>query len=867
MKNHFEFVIPKVTKVVEKDPESIFMELQIPSIKGLWSQQADILRAYYSEFRSKSDVAIELPTGTGKTLIGLLIAEYRRRCNQDRVLYLCPTKQLANQVYLKAKEYGLPVSLLIGPQNSYSENDYGNYMSNKSIGITTYSAIFNTNPYKMNDANTILLDDAHSAENYISSLWTLEIKRQDNKEFFESIIELFKNDISEYNYMKIMSGDNSGYKSLYDLVPYPKYLDKLPQLIELIEANIDNCGDAKYSWSKINENLEACQMFFSYGEINIRPLIPPTKTHSAFNNAKQRIYMSATLGEGGELERISGIKKINKIPVPKGWDKYSNGRRLILFPNRVFDQNESLQLAINAIRKQGRALVLCPDNRTSEFFIKTLNHLLPDYTVLDSKSIEESLKPFSDNDKVVLVLTNRYDGIDLSGEICRLQIMFGMPEATNLQEGFLWNRLNANSVLGELVKTRITQSLGRCTRSNDDFANVIMLDPNLLKFCSKRENIVGFHPEIQAEIEFGLSNSERFSSIEQMADFMNAFVEDSDYFSKINDAIIGIREDFEKSPKIETKKLSISVENEIDFSYALWKKELNRALEKTKVILENLSGGKELDGYRAWWNYIGGNTAYLAKKSIQIDNNLDKNYYSSALRISHGITWLADLVHSVPVVDSLPRIDPYLASQADNIEARLNQLGLFGINFEKEMKSLLSSVNEDQAEEFEKGLNKLGLLLGFEASRPSGNTTPDGIWYIRDKYFGFEAKTQEEATDHVYSEACRQAAGHEKWINENMDIPENVEMTMFVISKKSTIRKDALPQSRGMFHINAMDIRNLAMKVVGVLREIRSVLAKDEEPNLFHKEHIGNVILAEKLTIKDIEKLFKETPLDQLKHI
>lgn len=360
MRKKFEFIKPKVLKTVEKDPESIFRELQIPDIKGLWSQQADILRAYYSEFKTNADVAIELPTGTGKTLIGLLIAEYRRRCHQDRVLYLCPTKQLAKQVHSKAKEYGLPVSLLIGSQNNYSEDEYGNYVTSKSVGITTYSAIFNTNPFKMDDANTILLDDAHSAENYISSLWTVEIKRKENQEVFESIIELFKDDISDYNYMKIMNRENDGYKSIYDLVPYPKYLEKLPQLTELLEANINECGNAKYAWSKVNENLEACQMFFSWGEINIRPLVPPTKTHSAFNGAKQRIYMSATLGEGGELERISGVRKISKIPVPKGWEKYSNGRRLILFPNRIFNQDDSLKVAFGAIRNQGRALVALP---------------------------------------------------------------------------------------------------------------------------------------------------------------------------------------------------------------------------------------------------------------------------------------------------------------------------------------------------------------------------------------------------------------------------------------------------------------------------------------------------------------------------
>lgn len=508
--------------------------------------------------------------------------------------------------------------------------------------------------------------------------------------------------------------------------------------------------------------------------------------------------------------------------------------------------------------------MLCPDNLTAQFFISKIEQELPDYTILGSSDIEDSLEPFSTEEKAVLVLTNRYDGIDLSGNICRLQIVFGMPEATNLQEGFLWNRLNANAVLGELVKTRITQALGRCTRSNDDFANVIMLDPNLLKFCSKRENLVGFHPEIQAEVEFGLSNSELIESVDQMVGFMNDFITDNEYFSDINDAIIDIREDFEKKPKIEVQKLTLSVEDEIDFTYALWKREMDRALEKAKSVLEKLSGGKELDGYRAWWYYIAGNTAYLAKRMIQIDPHLDKSYYSSALRISNGITWMADLIHTVPTEKDVPRIDLYQASQTDNIERVLNELGLLGITFEKDMTMLMDLIKDDDSTKFEQGLEHLGRILGFDVIQPKGDTAPDGVWNLRDKFFGFEAKTEERQEDPVYSEACRQTAGHKKWIKENHLFREGATVDVAMISHKSKIRKDALPHSRDLYHINTSEIRRLALKATNVLRQIRAVLTEDLDSSLVHKELIGSTLMEEKLTFYDIEEFFKITSLDKL---
>ena len=83
-----------------------------------------------------------------------------------------------------------------------------------------------------------------------------------------------------------------------------------------------------------------------------------------------------------------------------------------------------------------------------------------------------------------------------------------------------------------------------------------------------------------------------------MVGFMSDFITDKDYFSDINDAITEIREEYEKRTKAEVQKLTLNVENEIDFIYALWKMELDRTLEKAKLILEKLRGGKELDGYR-----------------------------------------------------------------------------------------------------------------------------------------------------------------------------------------------------------------------------------------------------------------------------
>src|SRR5258707_838044 len=111
------------------DPELLFHDLtgRAEEIRHLWSHQADLLRAYTKEHLQTADIALELPTGAGKTLVALLIAEFRRRKFGDRVAYLCPTRQLANQVGGQAKRYGINAHVFVGRQKNYKPSEFDDY--------------------------------------------------------------------------------------------------------------------------------------------------------------------------------------------------------------------------------------------------------------------------------------------------------------------------------------------------------------------------------------------------------------------------------------------------------------------------------------------------------------------------------------------------------------------------------------------------------------------------------------------------------------------------------------------------------------------------------------------------------------------
>ena len=77
--------------VVPDSPEKLLLDLPRRKIPDVLPHQSAMMRAFAERALNERDVALQLPTGSGKTLVGLLIGEWKRRKFQHRVVYLCPT--------------------------------------------------------------------------------------------------------------------------------------------------------------------------------------------------------------------------------------------------------------------------------------------------------------------------------------------------------------------------------------------------------------------------------------------------------------------------------------------------------------------------------------------------------------------------------------------------------------------------------------------------------------------------------------------------------------------------------------------------------------------------------------------------------
>jgi len=803
------------------DPEALFRDLKgrDPEIKHLWSHQADILRAYHENHAHTSDVALELPTGAGKTLVGLLIGEFRRRTSQQRVAYLCPTRQLAHQVGKQAKRYGIAAHVFVGKQRDYPVGEFSEYEIAGAIGITTYSAVFNTNP-RIDDAQTIILDDAHAAESYIGGMWSLEVARSEKSDLYNAVIGLFANALPPAFVSKVMDEDTPDRQRVVEAVPGKYFREKFAALQDLMASHLSGDEPAGYSWQMVRDHLHACSMFICKDAILIRPVIPPSMSHAAFSGADQRICMSATLGLGGELERVTGIRNIERIPVPIGWDNQGTGRRLFVAPFVSLDDAKSISVGVQAMKDAKRSLALAPN----QYEARKLQNALEakGLTVIGASQIEDSVETFTGSRNIVLLLS-RYDGLDLPDEACRVLAFSGLPAGTNLQERFLMSRLAASSLLRDRILTRFTQGVGRCTRSDNDYAVVLLLNRVLADYILKPENRSVLHPELQAELEFGIENS-KDKDAEGFQALQEAFLEQGDDWGKAEKAIVALREKKKRLEDPVTATLGQVVGDEVDYLYAMWSGDCERALEKAKAVSDAL-GGNEIKGYRGWWYYLAGDASLILHEEAadQARLNTGRDYFRRAGGCCLAISWFARLARSLCEEVEAEVIDELTPLAVEAIRNRLQEWGLIGKKFEDRMGGALADIRSDGHRNFHRGLDVLGQMLGFEAEEPKGSATPDCVWSLGDAlYVVHEAKTEHTPDDAIGVNDVRQAQSHVNWVKANRPSNKNTSIVCVMETPRECVNKEALPHANTLCRAHPNEVRALTEEIMAVLRSARS---------------------------------------------
>ncbi len=858
----------KTTTNTSNEYQSInemFRDIRTKKIDALYVHQAEIIETYEKDHFESPDVALELPTGNGKTLIGLLIAEFKRRVHGQKTLFVCSTNQLVNQVVTLANEkYGIKATAFTGKQRQYSTQSKNDYITAQTVAVTNYSSLFNTNPFFEN-CDVIILDDAHVAENYIGGTWSLRIERDIQP--YSDLLEILKSGLDYSEYVKFTKDDiDPFHKDDVQLIPSQIIYNLKDSIHSYLDANLsrddEDTSSAYYTWQFLKDNLMACQAYISWREILIRPLIPPSRTIEPFANAKQRIYMSATLGAGGDLERITGIRKIERIPLPKGWDKQGTGRRFFVFGNAHLEDEDRENLIIEANKIFKRSLTLVPDypraNEIQELIVTKLG-----WPTFNAKDIETSKLGFIQSEFGAVIVANRYEGIDFEGDECRLLFAVSLPKTINNQENFLASRMGSLIVLKDRIKTRMIQAIGRCTRGPSDYSCVIVIGDDITRRFLDSDFNRFFHPELQAEIKFGADQS-RGIALPELLENIKIFKAQGDDWRHAETEIYAIRN---RSVQIEipgTDKLHDGVSAEVDFQYAMWNKDYDAAVGYATTVLQKLeNGAQELKGYRGFWYYLASVASFLAFKEYNRPEYDEKarTHLREASRCAPTISWIRKLELNLEKKSDVNR-DLSLASNVENVDTVFAKFGISNQSkFEKHLQEISDGLNHGDAKAFEAAQQKLGSILGYDSKKVYEDGSPDPYWITNgDTCIVFEDNTDKQ-NDTIHITKVRQAALHHKWIiDREKGVTPAFIHTVFLTSA-TKLDKEAFPFADNLLYWRLDEFRAWANKALQVLRNCRASYVPG---NLDWREHVMDEFQKASLDPRSMIEVLKKNTVKEL---
>lgn len=845
-------------------PQEMYQDNKLKKIHGLLDYQSAMLDEYMKNI-TKKNIALELPTGSGKTLIGLLIGEFRRKKYKNSVVFLCPTKQLVYQVVEQATvKFGIKATAFVGSQVGYEPKSKTEFKLCETIGVTTYSAFFTQDFF--NSVDVAIMDDVHSSEEYIASNWTVKITDEDN--VFNPMATILHKVLNDSDFERLTTNDKSAndVNGWCELVPMTFIDECKEQIYSCLNNGIEDKTSNYYAWLRISDNIENCNFYLENRKIYIRPWISPTKSYPIYLQLKQRILMSATLGKSGELERITGLNKITRLPIVNDWDKRGLGRRFFIMPELSLGSDYEGDIFIKLHQNTGcKSVVLSPDELSINGIRDFVNKYMQNTNVYFAKEIEISKKIFLEAEDAIVLMANRFDGVDFSDEESRMLFIYNLPKVMNIQESFLSNKMGAAVLYNERVKTRIIQAVGRCTRNPSDYSVVCIFGDSVRNeiICPEKLNL--FPPELRAELTFGIEQSKQYKDVDSILEQVSDFIGRTNVWEGAEEEIVDRRNEYciEDNNKGDLyEKLQKASEKEIEFQYSLWKKDYVEAFQKANGIVEVLNA-PSLGGYKCYWQYVAGSLAYrLYTNGLAEYRSKCVQLYKNALKADIKIQWFSRLINQIEqyVVDTPIN---YVDDVIFNIERNISN-NTIPRKYSKMIDDVIRNLNSMDGNKFEMGHKNLGTLLGYEAYDSQAGAAPDPYWIVNSKLcIVAEDKIYENDSQSIPVKHVREALTHETWLRTHEEkLDKDCEIITIFITNSKLIDEDARGFSNNIYYLNVETLKEYANRAVSYISAIFNNFV--EVGDYAWRKAAKEQMIQKELTPSDFIKTIKAKKLSEL---
>ena len=802
MANFKKYIKQDITnKTIE--PNKIFASLSQKRYQYLRAPQTDVLEKWFEQ-RDENATVIKMNTGSGKTLAGLLILESCLRENKGPCIYVVPDKYLVEQVKNEADMLGINATIAI-----------------QSIEFETSKKILICNAYQLFNGQSkfgigkpeieigsVVIDDAHACIDIINKQFTITINQEDNKNLYNQIFRLFINDIRNQS-QSLATKLELNEPNTIGLVPFWNWQDKHQEVFKFIIENGDD-DLKKFNLKLIERNFELCRCVVSSSRIEITPHVIPIQEFVSFENAKRKIFMTATLVDDSILSTHFNISEeyLNKPITPKIVNDI--GERLIFAPHRI-DSDMTMKDIQKMLQKLANDLkcnisIISPSFQKSEIW----KHMATNVTNKDN--IKECVKELKDKNTkgTIVVFTNRYDGIDLPNEACRILVIDGLPNAQTLidqlNEGYLQG--DDDKILNQKIQ-KIEQGMGRGIRSNSDYCIVLLLGYDLAKITAKHKD--KFSEATKQQFELSEEVMEDCKNIEDIqTTIVQVLRRDENWIQAHNDRILNI--------EFKVNSLNIfSIELRKAYNFAI-----NKNYKAAQEILENYINKLPQDNKI----FIGYAKQILAEYTNFIDQNKAQEILKSACNLNNQILKPINGIEYSKISQQKSQVDNITNYISDFINT--NDLII-------EVEEILSHLvfTKDTYDKFEDSIKRIGALLGFYSQRPDKEYKcgPDNFWAIDNKYLIIECKNG-AITDTISKSDIEQITSSTSWFNQTYHIKDKNNYFSILIHPSNKISQDAFSNEK----IRVMTDKNLQIFKENIRGFFNSIKNKSSDNRAIDKQ-------------------------------
>jgi len=815
------------------EPWELYKTLDRKSVAGpLRPAQEYILNEWYQNHHEDKDLIIKLHTGEGKTLIGLLILQSMINSKEGPCLYVCPNNYLVSQVCAEAEKFGIPYCS-IGADRQIPDE----FLSGEKILIINVYKLFNGKSVfgignKYVRIGAIILDDSHACVDVVKEAFTITISRDDKEELYQKILTLFSDDLTEQGEGSFLDIQAGAYETFMP-VPYWSWLDKHAEVLKIL-SEFSSDDSIQYVWPLMRDKIKEYCCYVSGSSIEITPYSPNVDTFGSFSKAKHRILMSATTQDDSFfIKGFSFSANAVNNPLININQKWS-GEKMIILPSLISEECDRDLVVTQFARienKEFGMIALVPNTKRAEHY-KSMGALCVDKNNI--LSIIESLKKgeFSR----IVVINNRYDGIDLPDESCRVLIIDSMPFFNSLSDRYEEKCRPDSEIINKRIAQKIEQGIGRGVRGEKDYCAILVIGSDLVKFMRSVATKKYFSAQTQKQIDIGLEIAKMvqeeqhsddpsikpvFSLITQMLRRDEGWKE---YYVSEMDSIDNISED----SRIYERLLE---ESRIEKLYC--NEEYEKASMAMQKLIDNLSKG-ELE--RGWYLQQLARYTYpiYKEKSIQIQKSAFK-CNSQLLKPKTGMDYTkVSYIHE----NRLNRIRKFLEGYGnyDELNLAVNEI----------IDNLSFGVD---AEKFEAALRSVGDLLGYISQRPDKEIRkgPDNLWCgTNNNYNFFECKSKvEETRGEINKYEAGQMNNHCAWFEEEYGKDTNVNRFMIIPTKNLSYYADFTHEVR---IIRKGKLKLLKDNIKRFIRELKlyelSEISDDKLQSLIntHKLNASNLV-------------------------